>query len=112
MAMTNTFRNPILPGFNPDPSICHVSGKGFFVTTSSFEFFPGLPIYHSTNLVEWKVSQVSVSSLSTMFGLRTTTGSSSGMLSTDEVKVLIYALSRLREASGRQLSGIIRGNGT
>ena len=53
---TNTYRNPILPGFNPDPSICFVPGKGYFVATSTFEFFPGLPIYHSTDLVNWKVS--------------------------------------------------------
>ena len=54
---TGTFRNPILPGFNPDPSICHVPGQGYFVTTSTFEFFPGLPLYHSKDLVNWKVGQ-------------------------------------------------------
>jgi beta-xylosidase len=53
---TNTYLNPILPGFNPDPSICFVPGKGYFVSTSTFEYFPGLPIYHSTDLVTWKVS--------------------------------------------------------
>jgi beta-xylosidase len=55
MSVTNTYRNPILPGFNPDPSICYVPGKGYFVSTSTFEYFPGLPIYHSTDLVNWKV---------------------------------------------------------
>lgn len=53
---TNSYRNPILPGFNPDPSICFVPGKGYFISTSTFEYFPGLPIYHSTDLVTWKVS--------------------------------------------------------
>ncbi|BEI98971.1 hypothetical protein CcaverHIS631_0400140 [Cutaneotrichosporon cavernicola] len=53
MSVTNKFRNPILPGFNPDPSICHVPGKGYFVATSSFEYFPGLPVYHSTDLNSW-----------------------------------------------------------
>jgi len=53
---SNTYRNPTLPGFNPDPSICFVPRQGYFVSTSTFEFFPGLPIYHSTDLVNWKVS--------------------------------------------------------
>lgn len=46
-------RNPIIPGFNPDPSICRV-GNDYFLVTSTFEFFPGIPIYHSTNFTEWK----------------------------------------------------------
>jgi hypothetical protein len=45
------FLNPILPGFNPDPSIVRV-GEDFFLTTS-FEWFPGLPIYHSKDLINW-----------------------------------------------------------
>lgn len=45
-------RNPILPGFNPDPSIIRVEGD-YFLTTSTFEYFPGLPIYHSRDLVNW-----------------------------------------------------------
>ncbi len=47
------FRNPIIPGFNPDPSICRV-GDDFYLVTSSFEYFPGLPIYHSRDLVNWR----------------------------------------------------------
>lgn len=46
--------NPILPGFNPDPSICRV-GDDYYIVTSSFAFFPGLPIYHSRDLVNWKI---------------------------------------------------------
>jgi hypothetical protein len=46
--------NPIIPGFNPDPSICCV-GADFFVATSTFEFFPGVPIYHSTDLINWRL---------------------------------------------------------
>ncbi|ADP81447.1 glycoside hydrolase family 43 protein [Pseudofrankia inefficax] len=45
--------NPILPGFYPDPSICRVGGD-YFVVTSSFEYFPGVPIFHSTDLVSWE----------------------------------------------------------
>ncbi len=47
-----TFHNPILTGFHPDPSICRV-GEDFYLTTSTFEYFPGLPIYHSRDLVHW-----------------------------------------------------------
>ncbi|MDR1357378.1 MAG: glycoside hydrolase family 43 protein, partial [Tannerellaceae bacterium] len=47
------YRNPVLRGFNPDPSICRV-GDDFYMTTSSFEYFPGLPIYHSKDLIHWR----------------------------------------------------------
>ena len=46
------FANPILPGMNPDPSIVRV-GADFYVVTSSFEYFPGVPIYRSRDLVHW-----------------------------------------------------------
>ncbi len=48
------YNNPIISGFNPDPSICRV-GEDFYLVTSSFEFFPGVPIYHSKNLVNWEL---------------------------------------------------------
>jgi xylan 1,4-beta-xylosidase len=47
-----TFRNPILPGFYPDPSICRVNDD-YYMVTSSFEYFPGVPIFHSKDLVNW-----------------------------------------------------------
>ena len=40
------YQNPVIPGFNPDPSVCRV-GDDFYLVTSSFEFFPGVPLYHS-----------------------------------------------------------------
>ncbi|HAH22196.1 MAG TPA: glycoside hydrolase 43 family protein [Prolixibacteraceae bacterium] len=46
-------RNPILPGFYPDPSICRV-GKDYYLVNSSFSYFPGVPIFHSTDLIHWK----------------------------------------------------------
>ncbi|MCY0878926.1 MAG: glycoside hydrolase family 43 protein [Firmicutes bacterium] len=46
------FSNPILPGSYPDPSICRV-GSDYFLVTSSFEYFPGVPIFHSRDLVHW-----------------------------------------------------------
>lgn len=45
--------NPILSGFYPDPSICRV-GNDYYVTTSTFAYFPGLPVFHSTDLVNWR----------------------------------------------------------
>ncbi|MFY7839894.1 MAG: glycoside hydrolase family 43 protein [Lacibacter sp.] len=53
IANAQTFNNPILSGFYPDPSICRV-GNDYYVTTSTFAYFPGLPIFHSTDLVNWK----------------------------------------------------------
>jgi len=43
---------PILPGFHPDPSICRV-GDEYYLVTSTFEYFPGVPIFSSTDLVTW-----------------------------------------------------------
>lgn len=47
------FKNPVIKGFNPDPSICRVNND-YYLVTSSFEYFPGLPIYHSRDLVNWE----------------------------------------------------------
>lgn len=48
------YNNPIIPGFNPDPSIVRV-GPDYFLVTSTFEYFPGVPIYHSKDLIYWKL---------------------------------------------------------
>jgi xylan 1,4-beta-xylosidase len=50
--MQKTFRNPILSGCYPDPSICRV-GEDYYLVTSTFEYFPGLPIFHSRDLTHW-----------------------------------------------------------
>ncbi|WNS41913.1 glycoside hydrolase family 43 protein [Paenibacillus sp. MMS20-IR301] len=47
-------RNPILPGFNPDPSVIRV-GEDYYIATSTFEWFPGVQIHHSRDLVHWQV---------------------------------------------------------
>ncbi len=46
------YTNPIIKGFHPDPSICLV-GDDYYLVTSSFEYFPGVPIFHSKDLVNW-----------------------------------------------------------
>jgi xylan 1,4-beta-xylosidase len=48
-----TFRNPVLPGCYPDPSICRV-GADYYLVTSTFEYFPGLPVFTSRDLVSWR----------------------------------------------------------
>ena len=47
-----TVSNPVIPGFHPDPSICR-AGEDYYVACSSFEYFPGVPIFHSRDLVHW-----------------------------------------------------------
>ena len=49
-----SYRNPIISGYNPDPSICRV-GDDYYIVNSSFEYFPGVPVYHSRNLVNWEL---------------------------------------------------------
>ncbi len=46
-------QNPIIRGFYPDPSICKAEGK-YYIACSSFQFFPGVPIFESEDLVSWK----------------------------------------------------------
>jgi len=53
-AQTKTqYTNPILAGFYPDPSVCRV-GADYYLTTSTFAYYPGLPVFHSKDLVNWK----------------------------------------------------------
>ena len=47
------YTNPVIPGFHADPSICRVGGD-YYLATSSFEYFPGVPIFHSKDLVHWR----------------------------------------------------------
>ena len=47
------FTNPLLPGFYPDPSVCRV-GEDYYLVTSSFSYFPGVPIFHSKDMVNWR----------------------------------------------------------
>jgi xylan 1,4-beta-xylosidase len=47
-----SYSNPVLPGFHPDPSVCR-AGNEYFLVTSSFTYFPGVPIFRSTNLIDW-----------------------------------------------------------
>ena len=48
-----TYNNPVLKGFYPDPSVCYAEGK-FYMVCSSFQYFPGVPLFESDDLVNWK----------------------------------------------------------
>lgn len=47
------YSNPVIPGFYPDPSICRVD-EDYYLVTSTFEYAPGVPIFHSRDLVHWR----------------------------------------------------------
>lgn len=51
--MTILLENPILPGFYPDPSVCR-KGNDYYMVTSTFEYFPGIPVFHSKDFVHWR----------------------------------------------------------
>ncbi|NNN34949.1 glycoside hydrolase family 43 protein [Streptomyces sp. S3(2020)] len=48
-----TYDNPVIGGFHPDPSVCRV-GEDYYLVCSSFEYFPGVPLFHSRDLVHWR----------------------------------------------------------
>jgi len=47
------YRNPVLPGFYPDPSVCRV-GDDYYMVNSSFCYFPGVPVHHSKDMIHWE----------------------------------------------------------
>ncbi len=54
LASDSSFYNPILPGWYSDPSIC-TNGEGdYYLVTSTFTYYPGVPVFHSRDLVNWK----------------------------------------------------------
>lgn len=53
MTTIRTIQNPVIPGFYPDPSICRV-GEDYYLACSSFETYPGIPVFHSKDLAHWE----------------------------------------------------------
>ena len=47
------FKNPVLPGFHADPSVCR-AGDDFYLVNSTFQYFPGVPVFHSKDLINWE----------------------------------------------------------
>jgi xylan 1,4-beta-xylosidase len=58
-----TIQNPILTGFNPDPCICR-AGEDYYIAVSTFEWFPGVGIYHSKDLKNWRLASRPLNRLS------------------------------------------------
>ena len=52
LTLSAQLMNPVIPGFHPDPSVCRV-GDNFYLVNSSFQYFPGVPIFQSKDLVNW-----------------------------------------------------------
>ncbi len=52
-AQNQGYNNPVIPGFYPDPSVCRV-GDDFYLVNSTFEYFPGVPVFHSKDLIHWE----------------------------------------------------------
>jgi len=49
-----TYNNPVIPGFWSDPSVCR-AGDDYYLVNSTFEYFPGVPVFHSKDLVNWEL---------------------------------------------------------
>lgn len=47
------YENPVIPGFHPDPSVCKAD-DGYYLVNSSFQYFPGVPLFYSRDLVNWE----------------------------------------------------------
>ena len=47
------YNNPVISGFHPDPSVCK-AGDDYYLVNSSFQYFPGVPLFHSKDLVHWE----------------------------------------------------------
>ena len=52
-ATAQGFKNPVLPGFHADPSVCR-AGNDFYLVNSTFQYFPGVPVFHSKDLINWE----------------------------------------------------------
>ena len=86
--------NPILPGFHPDPSVVRV-GKDYYIATSTFEWFPGVEIHHSRDLIHWELAARPLNRVSQldMRGVRCSCGVWAPCLSyCDGVYYLIYTI--------------------
>ena len=71
-----SIHNPVLPGFNPDPSLIR-AGDDYYIATSTFEWFPGVQIHHSKDMVHWRlvtrpldrVSQLDMAGIGNSYGV-------------------------------------------
>ena len=74
--LAHTYSNPVIPGFYPDPSICRVDSD-YYLVNSTFHYFPGIPVWHSRDLVNWeqignaidRTDQIDLSNATSWLGL-------------------------------------------
>jgi xylan 1,4-beta-xylosidase len=59
-SISTGFNNPVIEGMAPDPSVCR-AGDDYYLVTSTFEYFPGVPVYHSKDLIHWRLISYSLS---------------------------------------------------
>ena len=78
----SSYRNPVLPGFHADPSVCRV-GDDYYLVNSTFQYFPGVPVYHSKDLVNWEQIKAAEK--------RLTSGSKDADLVARSLPALLYA---------------------
>ena len=86
-------QNPIIPGFAGDPSVVR-AGDDYYIATSSFEWFPGVPIYHSRDLKNWKLADYALKTrkLLDLTGVKPSAGVWAPCLSFCEEEGLFYLL--------------------
>ncbi|OGM40923.1 beta-xylosidase [Aspergillus bombycis] len=88
-------KNPILPGWNPDPSILRLNNE-YYLTTSSFEYFPGLPIYKSTDLANWTLHSYALTRPSQLALYGTPTGGGTWAPTLSHINNTFYIASMTR----------------
>lgn len=59
-SISTGYNNPVIEGMAPDPSVCR-AGDDYYLVTSTFEYFPGVPVYHSKDLIHWRLISYSLS---------------------------------------------------
>ncbi|KAI2623801.1 glycoside hydrolase family 43 protein [Xylaria nigripes] len=105
----STYLNPVLPGWHSDPSCTQVKGT-FFCVTSTFISFPGLPIYASKDLINWKLVSHAWNRESQLPGVSwDTTGQQDGMWAATmrHHDGLFYVICDYRGAGGRADLGVV-----
>jgi xylan 1,4-beta-xylosidase len=101
--------NPVLRGFNPDPSILRV-GRDYYLATSTFEWFPGVPIYHSRDLENWRLIGHALTRKSQLdlVGVPDSAGIWAPAISRyDDVYYLVYTIVRNRSGAFKDVHNYI-----
>lgn len=106
--MSRTYNNPVQRGFFPDPSVIRV-GDDYYMVNSSFQYFPAIPISHSTDMVHWKIigHAVTNSEWLDLSAIRDSHGIWAPDISYVDGKFYIYATLRLN-GDGKRDNNVLR----